>query len=99
MSILSPSPSMPQQQYRHTVLLKIKVQPQVLVVSLFIPENLFSWNKECLPDSSTTSCVTKHVEGSLEHKRVGAEGKTTVSNQSTCIPNKTCYCSTSQRKH
>lgn len=44
--------------------------------------------KECLSDSSTTSCATKHVEASLALKRIGAEAKITVSNQSKSIPNK-----------
>lgn len=41
-----------------------------------------------MSDFSTTSRATKHMEGSLEHKRVGAESKITVSNQSKSIPNK-----------
>lgn len=57
---------------------------------LYLYQKIFSrgTNKECLSDSSTTSRATKHVEGSLEHKRVGAEAKITVSNQSKPIPNK-----------
>lgn len=57
---------------------------------LYLYQKIFSrgTNKECLFDSSTTSHATKHVEGSLEHKRVRAEAKITVSNQSKSIPNK-----------
>lgn len=57
---------------------------------LYLYQKIFSrgTNKECLSNSSTTSRATKHVEGSLEHKTVGAEVKITGSNQSKSIPNK-----------
>lgn len=52
MIILPPSPSMAPQQYRHTVLLKIKVQPQVLVVSFIYTR------KSLLVEQTKRVCLT-----------------------------------------
>lgn len=53
MIILPPSPSMAQQQYRHTVLLEIKVQPQVLVVSFIYTRKSF------LVKQTKSVCLTR----------------------------------------